>query len=127
MNEGGVEAPGEPLGEGGGGHLGRPVVVGGVAVASKTVLRERLHQSVELRSEPSLAKVRAGINQMSFPLPPFCPSVLEPNLKESWLSAKYNIHTIPLTASDHRWVKYFSLLFHRGTNVGSMQSELIKT
>ena len=81
MNEGGVEAPGEPLGEGGGGHLGPPVIVGGVAVARKTVLRERLHEAAELRSESSFAEIRACIDKMSLPLPPLCSSIFEPDLK----------------------------------------------
>jgi len=80
VNEGGVETPCEPLGEGGRGHLGCPVIVCGVAIAGKAVLGERLHQPIELRSESTLTEVRAGIDQMSFSLPPLCPPVLEPDL-----------------------------------------------
>ena len=57
MHKRGVEAPGKALGEGGAGHLGHPVVVGGVAVASQGVLGERLHQPVELGPETALAEV----------------------------------------------------------------------
>ena len=57
----GVEPPGKALGEGGTGDLGRPVVIGGVAVARQGVFRERLHQPVELRPETTLAEVRACI------------------------------------------------------------------
>ena len=82
----GVEAPGKALGEGGAGHLGRPVVVGGVAVAGQGVLGEWLHQPVELcRPETSLAEVRACIEQVALPLSPFCSAVLEPNLKGDFL------------------------------------------
>ena len=52
-----VEAPGKSFGEGGAGHLGRPVVVGGVAVAGQGVLGEWLHQPVELGPETALAEV----------------------------------------------------------------------
>lgn len=79
MNEGGVETPGEPLGEGGGGHLGGPVIVGGIAIACKAVLGERLHQPIELRSESALTEVRTGIDQMSLPLSPLCTPVFEPD------------------------------------------------
>lgn len=81
MHQRRVEAPGEALGEGGGGHLGRPVVVAGVAVAREAVLGERLHEAaVKLRPEP-FPKIRVG-QQVSLPLSPFCPPVLEPNLKQ---------------------------------------------
>ena len=77
-----VEAPGKSFGEGGAWHLGCPVVVGGVTVACQRVLGEGLHQAIELsRPKTSLAKVRAGIEQVSLPLSPFCSPVLEPNLK----------------------------------------------
>ena len=81
MHKRGVEPPGKALGEGGAGHLGRPVVIGGVAVASQGVLGERLHQPVELGPKTSLAEVRACIQQVALSLSPFCSTVLEPNLK----------------------------------------------
>ena len=81
VDERGVEAPGEPLGEGGARHLGRPVVVGGVAVARQAVLRERLHQPVELGPEAALGEVCGGVDQVPLPLPPLGATVLEPNLK----------------------------------------------
>ena len=81
MHQRSVEAPGEALGEGGGGHLGRPVIVAGVAVARQAVLGERLHEAaVKLRPEP-FPEVRVG-QQVSLPLPPFCPPVLEPHLEQ---------------------------------------------
>ena len=80
MHQRGVEAPGEALGEGGGGHLGRPVVVAGVAVAREAVLREGLHEAaVKLRPEP-FPEVRIG-QQVPLPLPPFSPPILEPHLE----------------------------------------------
>ena len=84
----GVEAPGKALGEGGAGHLGCPVVIGGVAVASQGVLGEGLHQSVELRPKTSLAEVGACIEQMALSLSPFCSPVLEPNLKEASVQSR---------------------------------------
>ena len=81
MHQRGVEAPGEALGEGGGGNLGRPVVVAGVAVARQAVLGEGLHEAaVKLRPEP-FTKVRVG-EQVSLPLPPFRSPILEPDLEQ---------------------------------------------
>ena len=87
----GREAPGEALGEGGrGGGLGSPVVVGVISV--ERVVKGRLrHEGVELSTEAtsrsgshgSLAEVAGGVDQVSLPLPPFGPAVLEPNLEES--------------------------------------------
>ena len=59
MHERRVQAPSEALGQGGGGDLGRPVVVAGrrVAVAGQAVLREGLHQPVKLGAETAFAKV----------------------------------------------------------------------
>ena len=82
MHEGRVESPGEPFGEGGGGDLGRPVVVGGVAVAGQALLVEGLHETVELGPESALAEVGAGVDEMTLPLTPLGPSVLEPDLQQ---------------------------------------------
>ena len=90
----GVEAPGKALGEGGAWHLGRPVVIGGVAITCQGVLREWLHQPVELGPETALAEVWACIEQVTFAFSPFGSAVLEPNLKELiWSLAKlfYNL------------------------------------
>ena len=61
--------------------LGRdPVVVGGVAWVEGVV--ERLHESVKLRTEScGLAEVRGGVDEVTFPFPPFGAAVFEPNLK----------------------------------------------
>ena len=81
MHQRRVEPPGEALREGGRGNLGRPVVVAGVAVAREAVLREGLHEAaVKLRPEP-FPEVCVG-QQVSLPLPPFRPPVLEPNLEQ---------------------------------------------
>ena len=87
MHQGGVEAPGEALGEGGGGHLGRPVVVARVAVASKTLLREGLHQAAVKLRPKAFPEVRIG-QQMPLPLPPFRPTILEPHLEKMEKSDK---------------------------------------
>jgi hypothetical protein len=41
-----------------------------------------LHEPVELGPEAALAEVRAGVDEMSLPFAPFCPPVLEPDLKQ---------------------------------------------
>ena len=82
MHQRSVEPPGEPLGQAGAGHLGCPVVVGGVAVAGQRVLGERLHQTVELGSEASFAEVCRGVHQVSLAFPPLGTAVLEPDLRE---------------------------------------------
>jgi len=81
VHEGSVEAPGKALGEGGGGHLGGPVVVGRVSVSGQALLVERLHEAVELGPEPALAEVRAGVDEVAFALAPLGAPVLEPHLR----------------------------------------------
>jgi len=124
VNEGGVETPCEPLGEGGRGHLGCPVIVCGVAIAGKAVLGERLHQPIELRSESTLTEVRAGIDQMSFSLPPLCPPVLEPDPNSGLCEVGPHRN---LLSGRHIWIsvsgkKCFQLLQLLRCEMGSLSS-----
>ena len=95
MHERGVQPPGEPLGEGGGRDLGRPVVVAGVPVAGQTVVGEGLHEPVELGAEPALAEVGAGVDEVALTLPPLSATVLKPNLKQN----KINNYSIKIFIS----------------------------
>jgi hypothetical protein len=53
---------------------------------------EWLHQPVELGPKAALAKVRAGVDEVSLPLTPFRPPVLEPNLElKCHFSSSYNM------------------------------------
>ena len=70
----GVEFPGEALGAERVGDLGCPVVVR-VVIRVQTIVQR---QPVQLRTKPVLEWLKIPLS-----LPPFCSSVLEPNLKKT--------------------------------------------
>jgi hypothetical protein len=80
-----VEAPVEALGAQRARHLG-PVVVRRVGRVQRVSVRERLHQTVELRAESVLEVGRRScsrVHRVPLALAPLCPPVFEPHLKHS--------------------------------------------
>ena len=57
-----VEPPGKSFGQRRRRNFGRPIIIGRIPVAGQAVVRERLHQTIELGAEPAFAEVWAGIN-----------------------------------------------------------------
>ena len=72
----GIQSPWKWFGAERAGHLGGPVVVGGVA-GVKTIV-ERLHESIELRPEAAFERLH-----IAFAFTPLGTAVLEPNLKDT--------------------------------------------
>ena len=52
-----VEPPGKSFGQRRRRNFCRPIIVGRIPVAGQAVVRERLHQTIELGAEPAFAEV----------------------------------------------------------------------